>query len=275
MIRSKFFMIGFTLVVILVFAVAAGPSITPHQAIGMNLSSRLVAPEGFSRGIAGHVLGTDGLGQDMLARLMVGGRTSFLIALSAVLGGSLLGTVMGLIAGFYGKKWDAIIMRIGDVQLSINTTLLAIVIASILGASVGNLIIIMIISTWVKFARVLRGEVMMIKNKEFIQASRVLGASDRHIMFSQILPNVATPLIVLISQQFGQIILLEAALSFLGMGVPLPQPTWGTMISDGRSYLSTAPWIVVVPGLALMTTVLACNFLGDGIRDILDPKMKH
>jgi peptide/nickel transport system permease protein len=241
----------------------------------MNLSDRLISPQWFAKGTNGYIMGTDALGQDLLTRLFVGGRTSFLIALFAVLGGSVLGTFMGMLAGYYGKKWDTLIMRIGDVQLSINTTLLAIVIASILGASVANLIIIMIISTWVKFARVLRGEVMMIKNKEFIHASRVLGASNFHIMFRQVLPNVTTPLIVLISQQFGQIILLEAALSFLGMGVPMPQPSWGTMISEGRQYLSTAPWIVVAPGIALMTTVVAFNFLGDGIRDVLDPKMKH
>lgn len=268
-------MIGFGMAVLLVLCIVLGPSLIPFKENGMDLRSSLIAPQGFAQGLEGHILGTDKMGRDLLVRLMVGGRTSFFIAFIAVVGGSLLGTVMGMLAGYYGKKVDSVIMRIGDVQLSINTTLLAIVIASILGASVPNLIIVMIVSTWVKFARVLRGEVMSIKRKEFIQASRVLGASDMHIMFTQVLPNVSTSLIVLISQQFGQIILLEAALSFLGMGVPLPQPSWGTMISDGRAYLATAPWIVIAPGLALCLTVLAFNFLGDGVRDVLDPKMKH
>lgn len=273
--HSKFFMIGFVMVIILVVAIFAGPIIIPYDAVQMDVFNQLQAPS-FKAGESGvHILGTDGLGRDMLVRLLVGGQVSFKIAFFAVIIGGFLGTVLGLVSGYYGKAVDTIIMRIGDIQLSINTTLLAIVIASILGPNVTNLIIVMIISSWTKFARLIRGEVLLVKNKEFIQASRVLGASDLHIMFRQVLPNVTTSLIVLLSQQFGQIILLEAALSFLGMGVPLPQPSWGTMISDGRAYLENAPWIVVVPGLALMFSVLAFNFLGDGVRDVLDPKMKH
>lgn len=273
--RSKYFMIGFAIVLFLVICLIVIPELSPYSATEMNLGEKCIAPEGLSRGLQGHVLGTDALGQDILVRLCVGGRTSFLIAIIAVLCGATFGTIMGVMAGYLGRTADTIIMRIGDIQHAINSTLLAIVVVSILGKSVVNLIIVMTLTSWFSFARITRGGVLQVSKREFISASRVLGASDAHIMFSQILPNVTTSLIVQISQQFGFIILLEAALSFLGCGVPLPQPSWGTMISDGRDYIATYPWIVIAPGIALMLTVLAANFLGDGIRDVLDPKMKH
>ena len=273
--RSKYFMIGAVIVLIMVLCIAIIPEVSPYSATKMNLSEKLIAPEGFSKGLQGHVLGTDALGQDILVRLCVGGRTSFLIAIIAVVFGALVGSILGISAGYMGRTVDTIIMRTGDIQHAINTTLLAIVVVSVLGASIVNLIIVMTLSSWFKFARITRGGVLQVSKKEFVSASKVLGASDWHIMFSQILPNVSTSLIVLISQQFGFIILLEASLSFLGCGVPLPNPSWGTMISDGRDYIASAPWVVIAPGLALMMTVLAANFLGDGIRDVLDPKMKH
>lgn len=274
--HSKFFMIGFIMALFMVVAVIVGPMLIPYDANKMDVINNLQAPELHGEnGDFPHLLGTDGLGRDLLVRLLVGGRVSFKIAFFAVMFGGFLGTILGLVSGFFGKIVDTVIMRVGDIQLSINTTLLAIVVASILGPSVTNLIIVMVIASWTKFARLIRGEMLFVKTKEFISASRVLGGSNSHIIFRQALPNVTTSLIVLLSQQFGQIILLEAALSFLGMGVPVPNPSWGTMISDGRAYLEIAPWIVVVPGIALMLSVLAFNFLGDGIRDVLDPKMKH
>lgn len=275
MLRSKYFMLGAVIVLIMTLCIMIIPEVSPYSATKMNLAEKLMKPEGFKRGLQGHVLGTDALGQDILVRLCVGGRTSFLIAIVAVVFGALVGSILGISAGYMGRTVDTIIMRTGDIQHAINTTLLAIVVVSVLGASIFNLIIVMTLSSWFKFARITRGGVLQVSKKEFVSASKVLGASDWHIMFSQILPNVSTSLIVLISQQFGFIILLEASLSFLGCGVPLPNPSWGTMISDGRDYIASAPWVVIAPGLALMMTVLAANFLGDGIRDVLDPKMKH
>lgn len=273
--RSKFFLAGLFLVLFLVVCIVLGPLVIPFDTNTMKLSDKLLGPDGLSKGLNGHVLGTDALGRDILMRLCVGGRISFMIALVASSTGALLGTVLGLSAGYLGRTFDAVIMRTADVQNSINSTLLAIVVVSMLGASVTNLIIVMTITSWVGFARIVRSGVLQTKDKEFISASRVLGGSKRHIMITQILPNVSTSLIVMISQQFGFVILLEAALSFLGCGVPLPDPSWGTMISEGRAYIATAPWVVVAPGLALMITVMAFNFLGDGIRDVLDPKMRH
>lgn len=273
--RSKYFVIGFIVVLLMVLCILLIPELSPYEPDAMNLGERLVAPEGFSRGLQGHILGTDGLGQDIFVRLCVGGRTSFIIAIVAVFFGAIVGTVLGVMAGYMGRTADTIIMRIGDIQNGINSTLLAIVVVSVLGKSVANLIIVMMLTSWLGFARIVRSGVLQVSKREFVSAARVLGASDWRIMFSEILPNVSTSLIVKISQQFGHIILLEAALSFLGCGVPLPMPSWGTMISDGRDYISTCPWVVIAPGIALMLTVLSANFLGDGIRDVLDPKMKH
>ena len=273
--RSKYFVIGFAIVLFMVLCIVLVPEFFPYEPDVMNLKERLVAPEGLSKGLQGHVLGTDALGQDIFVRLCVGGRTSFIIAIVAVLFGAVVGTVLGVMAGYMGRTADTIIMRVGDIQNGINSTLLAIVVVSVLGKSVVNLIIVMMITSWLGFARIVRSGVLQVSKREFISASRVLGSSDWRIMFSEILPNVSTSLIVKISQQFGHIVLLEAALSFLGCGVPLPMPSWGTMISDGRDYISTSPWVVIAPGIALMLTVLAANFLGDGIRDVLDPKMKH
>jgi peptide/nickel transport system permease protein len=165
-------------------------------------------------------------------------------------------------------------MRFADIQLSIPSIILAIAIVSVLGPNTLNLIIVLTITAWPQIARLIRGNVLIVREMEFIKASRVLGAGDVWIMFSQILPNVITPLLILASYQMGFMILFEAALSFLGLGVQPPKPSWGVMISDGREYLNVAPWVVMAPGIALMIAVSAFNFLGDGLRDALDPKMK-
>lgn len=275
MLRSKFFMIGFSVVLLIILISVFGPMFTVHNPTKAVLTKRLTEPQWFANGWSGNILGTDQLGQDVLTRLIVGSRSSLFIALSTVIICTIVGTILGVVSGYFGKGVDTIIMRIGDVQLSIPSTILAIAISAVLGPSVRNLILVLVITGWVKFARVVRSNVLVIRNMEFIQASRVLGSSDFRIMFTQILPNVLTPLIILVSQQFGFVILLEASLSFLGLGVPPPAPSWGVMIADGREYIATAPWVVLVPGIALMITVLAFNFLGDGIRDVLDPKMKH
>ena len=178
-------------------------------------------------------------------------------------------------AGFFGGVVDTVIMRLSDIQVSIPPMILAVAVMAVLGNSTFNLIAVLVFTRWVQYARVVRGNVMMLRNKEFISASKVLGSSKVRIMFTQILPNVLTSLIIVASQEFGRTILTESSLSFLGLGVPPPAPSWGVMIADGREYLSTAPWVVIAPGIALMIAVLAFNFLGDGVRDVLDPKNKN
>ncbi len=272
--KSQFFMIGFVLSLIIVLLALLAPYIIRFDPEKVNLAQKLIAPEWFSHGLSGHILGTDGVGEDIFSRLLIGSRASLLIAFAGVVIPLIIGSVLGLISGYYGGLVDDIIMRIGDVQMSLPAMMLAIVVMAVLGASTANLVIVVSLSGWVRFARITRASVLSIRDSEFVKASVVLGASDRHILFTQILPNCLTPLIISASQSLGQNVLLEAGLSYLGCGVPLPHPSWGSMISDGRTYITYAPWTVIVPGMALMVTVLAFNFLGDGIRDVLDPRNK-
>ncbi|MEY8355915.1 ABC transporter permease [Lachnospiraceae bacterium 54-53] len=272
--KSKFFVMGMIIAVLVTIAAFASPLFVVHDPVQSDLRKRLISPEFFGNGLGGHILGTDALGQDIFTRLVTGCRISLLIAAAGVLIPAAIGTALGAVAGYFGGAADNIIMRICDIQLSIPTMVLAITVMAILGNSVPNLLLVLALVGWTSYTRVVRGSVMGIRNSEFIQASRVLGASNARILLTQILPCVLTPLIILMSQQIGFVILTEANLSFLGMGVPLPNPSLGSMIADGREYIATAPWTVVVPGVALMIIVLAFNFLGDGVRDILDPRNK-
>jgi len=273
--KSYFFVIGATLVLIIVLVALFSHYIAPHDPIKSNLAKRLLPPQGLSGGWSGNVMGTDPLGQDILSRLMVGSRVSLQISFSVVIITAVVGTALGIVAGYFGGIVDTVIMRFSDIQVSIPPIVLAIAVMSVLGNSTFNLIMVLVFTRWVQYARIVRSNVMMIRNTEFIHASIVLGSSKIRLMFTQIFPNVLTSLIIVISQEFGRTILTESSLSFLGLGVPPPAPSWGVMIADGREYLSTAPWVVIVPAVMLMFTVLAFNFLGDGVRDILDPKNKN
>lgn len=272
--KSKFFVIGILIAVIVSAVAFTSPLFVIHDPVQSDLRKRLISPEFLANGISGYILGTDALGQDIFTRLVIGCRISLLIAAAGVLIPAVIGTALGAVAGYFGGMIDNVIMRICDIQLSIPTMVLAITVMAIFGNSVPNLLLVLAVVGWTSYTRVVRGSVMGIRNSEFIQASRVLGASNGRILMTQILPSVLTPLIILMSQQIGFVILTEANLSFLGMGVPLPNPSLGSMIADGREYIATAPWTVVVPGVTLMIIVLAFNFLGDGVRDILDPKNK-
>lgn len=270
--RSPFFVTGLILALGVLLITFVSPLFVTYNATATSLSERFLAPQGFVNGLSGHVLGTDQLGRDVLTRLLTGGTASLLIAAAAVTLQVLFGTIFGIIAGFVGGIADKIIMRACDVFLAIPNIILAIAVMSVMGASVFNLIAVLTISGWVRYCKVTRNNVMVVKKQEFVSASKVLGASSFHIMFKQIFPNVTTSIIILASSRFGNAILVEATLSFLNLGIPAPTPSWGNMIADGRSYLATSPWLVLAPGIALMITVLAFNFLGDGLRDVLDPK---
>lgn len=270
--KSKFFMVGSLVVIFIVLIAVLSPLIVQYDPVASSLTERLLPPEGFSRGIGGHILGTDQLGRDVFTRLLIGSRYSLLIALCVVTVASLIGTVLGIISGYFGNIVDMLIMRICDLFMTIPNMVLAIAVMAILGPNAINLVAVLIITGWVQYCKLIRNNVLVVKNIEFVKASKALGGSTLHIMFSQIFPNVTTQLIIMISQQFGFTILLEAALSFLNLGVQPPTPSWGNMIANGRDYLAICPWLVFAPGIALMITVLAFNFLGDGIRDVLDPK---
>lgn len=249
-------------------------SIAVFDAESTSLKDSLIPPQYFSKGWSGHLLGTDNLGRDILARILIGSRYSLIISIVAVFFGTTFGLILGLYSGYY-KGWvDNLIMRIADVQLSIPKLILAIAIVATLGPSIINLIIVFIIAGWPSIARLARGAVLAVRESEFISASKALGASDTWIIFTQLLPNILTPILITSSQRIGLTMLSEAILSFLGLGVQPPTPSWGIMIAEGRQFLMTAPWIIMFPGVSLMLAVLACNFIGDGLRDVFDPKMK-
>ena len=270
--RSKFFVIGSILVILIIVLSLLAYVIAPFDPLKQVLRNRLKAPTGQWNN---NIFGADALGRDILSRLLIGSQVSLKISFAVVILTAIIGTIMGIIAGYFGGWVDTVIMRISDIQVSIPPMVLAIAVMAVLGNSTFNLIAVLVFTRWVQYARVVRGNVMMIRNMDYIHASTVLGASKVRIMFTQILPNVLTPLIIVMSQEFGRTIMTESSLSFLGLGVPPPAPSWGVMIAEGREYLSTAPWVVMVPAFALMIAVLAFNFLGDGVRDVLDPRNKN
>ena len=270
--RNHFFMIGIVGVCVILILIILGPVLTHYDPITNTLLDRFIAPEGFSKGFSGHLFGTDQLGRDVFSRLLYGGRYSLMIAAIVVVFQVLIGTVLGVCAGFFGGMVDAIIMRLCEVFLAIPPMIMAVAVMAVFGASLSNLIIVLVITGWVHCCKVTRNNVLVVKKQEFVQASKAMGAKSRSIMFKQILPNVTTSIIIIGSQRFGMTILTEAGLSFLNLGIQPPTPSWGNMISVGRTFLTTHPWMVIAPGIAMMITVLSFNMLGDGLRDVLDPR---
>lgn len=258
------------LVIILLFAVMAifAPLIAPYNPYLVMLKDRLKAPT------LTHLLGTDEIGRDMLTRVMYGGQISLAIGLVPSFLSLVIGSVLGLIAGYYGGKVDGLIMRLADVVLAFPSLLLAMVVMYILGATLLNLFIALSIINWAGTARVVRAQTLALKEKEFIEAARSMGVSRRKIMFRHILPNCVPSLIVLFTLDIPGSILSEASLSFLGVGAQPPQASWGLMISAGKKYAYQCPWLVLAPGIAILLITLAFNFLGDGLRDAMDPYLK-
>ncbi|MCD8197635.1 MAG: ABC transporter permease [Lachnospiraceae bacterium] len=267
MLHSKFFMTGAIVAVFVVLVSVFSPLLANFDPTTNSLMGRLLPP-----GSDGHILGTDQLGRDIFSRLLLGSRYSLAISASVVATSAAIGTFLGLVSGYFGGKVDTLIMRISEIFLSIPQLILAIAIMAMLGTSIVNLLMVLIITSWTQYCKLVRNNVLVQKNMDYVHASQVMGAGKLHIMLTQIFPNVTTSLLIMISQQIGQIIMVEASLSFLGLGIQQPTPSWGNMIADGRTYLTTAPWMVIAPGAALMITVLAFNFLGDGLRDVFDPK---
>lgn len=276
MLRSPQFLIGFFIVTAVVLISLFADQLAPMDENLNHIVNRFTPPQGLGAlSAGGYVLGTDELGRDILSRVLIGSKISLTIAFVSTLLVAVIGTFLGVIAGYFGGVVDDIVMRATEVTMAIPSMTLGIVIMAIFGPSISNLVLVMVITSWKSFAKVSRNQVMVMRNREFVQASRALGGSGWHIMLTQIMPNVTTPLLIQLSGTFGGIILTEAGLSYLYLGVQLPDPSWGNMIAGGRTYLAAYPWMVIVPGMALMITVLGFNFLGDGLRDILDPKQSR
>jgi peptide/nickel transport system permease protein len=272
--RSPLAAIGGTIVFLAVAFALLAPWLAPHDPIHQNLRMVLTPPVWSEGGTWDHPLGTDHFGRDMLSRVLYGARVSLIIGAAAALVGATIGVTAGVVAGYYGGFTGSLIMRLVDLNLAFPLILLALTIVAILGPNLRNLIIVMAITTWMIYARVVRGMTLSISQQEFVQAARALGAHDLRILARHILPNVFAPVIVIWTLEVARVILMESALSFLGLGVPPPTPSWGRMLSDGRDYLTVASWIATYPGLAIMLTVLGINFFGDGLRDLLDPRLR-
>lgn len=260
---------------LVIFTALFAPVLAPNDPNAGELSKALQPPAWQSGGSADLPLGTDAVGRDILSRLIWGARISVLVAIVATIVGSGVGVPLGLIAGYYGGKVDSLIMRMTDVMLAMPIILVALTIVAVFRPSLLNVILVISLGSWAGYARLVRGEVLSIKERDFVALARVAGAGPAHIIGRHIFPNVFNTVIILATLNVGGVILFEAALSFLGLGVPARTATWGAMVSDGRRYLSVAWWITTVPGLAIVFTVLGANLLGDWLRDALDPKRRQ
>jgi peptide/nickel transport system permease protein len=273
LLENKGAVFGLIMVLGIIFSAAFAPLLSPHDPILQDVEKRLIPPIGQEGADPQYLLGTDHLGRDIVSRLIYGARISIVVSVLAVALSAVLGTLIGLLSGFYGGKVDNIFMRIADVQLAFPFILLAIAIIAVLGPNLQNIIIVMGITGWVIYARVVRAEILSLREKEYVMAVRALGGSNSRIIFKHLLPNVMPPIIVIITLEMARMIIMEAALSFLGLGIQPPTPTWGGMLADGRVYLSTSWWLATFPGLVIMLVVLGINLLGNWLRDILDPRL--
>lgn len=268
-------LVGGMMITVILLVSLAFPLIYQVDPLEQELMARLTPPAWQDGGNADHLLGTDNLGRDVLSRLLYGSRVSLLVGFASVLVAAIAGIFLGLFSGYYGGKLDSLIMRVADIFMAYPFMLLTISVIAVLGSSIFNLILVLGLSDWVTYARTIRGSVLSLKEKEFVEASRAIGTSHRVIIFRHILPNVISPLLVLGTLRVANIIIWESGLSFLGMGVPPPMPTWGRMLAEGRLYIIDAWWLVTLPGLAIMITILSINLLGDGLRDALDPRLRN
>jgi len=272
--RRRTALVGLGVVVIVLLAALFAPWLSPFDPLEQDINQRLKEPGWQTAAGRIHVLGTDHLGRDILARVIFGSRIALVVGLSAVLISGVLGMAIGLVAGYFGGKVDDFFMRLADIQLAFPFILLAIAVIAVRGPTLFNIILVIGVSSWVVYARVVRGEVLSIREREFVQAAIALGSRDGRVVVRHVLPNAFTPWLVVATLDMARVIVIESALSFLGLGVQPPTPTWGGMLADGRVYLSTAWWLATFPGLAILVTVLGINLLGDGLRDTLDPRLK-
>jgi peptide/nickel transport system permease protein len=259
----------------MVFVAIFAPLLTPHSAIKPNLAARLTPPVWSSGGTWSYPLGTDALGRDMVTRLMYGGRVSLTVGVLTVLLGGGIGAAVGLVSGYFGGRIDNVLMRFTDAMLALPIILFGILLVVTLGGNMYNVVIAIAVILWARIARVIRGEVLSIKSRDFVTRAQVVGCSIPRIMLVHIFPNTFNTLMVLVTLQVGWVIIVEASLSFLGAGIPPPTPSWGGMVANGREYVDTAWWVSMFPGIAIMLTVVSFNLLGDWLRDALDPKLRQ
>jgi peptide/nickel transport system permease protein len=275
LLRSRSGLFGAVLVVVMICAALGAPFMDLPNPIRGDLRARL-APPTWSGPLSpgAHPLGTDQLGRDILSRIIYGSQITLTVAGSAVVLGGMIGVFLGIVAGTFGGIVDRVLMRLVDIQLAIPLMLLALLVVAALGPSLTNLIMVLAVTSWIRYARIIRGQVLALREREFVQSVRAIGASTMRIMIRHILPNVATPALVIATLELARVIIMDAALSFLGLGVQPPTASWGRMLAEGRVYISTSWWIVTFPGLAIVLSVLSINLLGDWLRDYFDPRLR-
>ena len=260
---------------IVVFAAVFAPIIAPYSPTKQTLPDKLLPPAWQEEGTSEHLLGTDILGRDILSRLIHGARVSMIVASTALLSGGVVGGALGIVSGYVGGKVDTLIMRAVDATLAFPTILFALLLAVTMGQGVLTVVLAVTLILWARFARVTRGEVLALKNNDYIALARIHGCSSFRIMAVHIMPNVFNTFMVMLTLHVGLVILTEASLSFLGAGIPPPTPSWGQMVSDGRAKVASAWWISIIPGLAITMVVIAFNVFGDWLRDRFDPKLRQ
>jgi peptide/nickel transport system permease protein len=273
--RRWFLLIPLTVITVMVATATLAEFLTPYSATEISLANRLRPPFWEKGGSLAHPLGTDPMGRDLLTRMIYGARVSLVVALLALLVGGGVGAALGLIAGYYGGRLDALVMRVADTTMAFPIILFAILFVVILGGSLATTVFAVALVLWARYARVIRGEVLSLRERDFVAQARIAGCSPARIMVIHLFPNILNTLVVLLSLQAGWVIIVEASLSFLGAGIPPPTPTWGSMIAEGRDYIATAWWVSFFPGLAILATVLSFNLFGDWLRDALDPKLRQ
>lgn len=266
--RNRLALVGLAILGVIVAGAVFAPLIAPRGPLAMDLGRPMLPP--LSRD---HLLGTDNFGRDVLARILYGARISLTVGFVVVGISAALGLVLGTLAGYYGRWVDQVIMRVTDVFFAFPFFILAIGVIAVLGPNIVNVMAVLGLVTWPGYARLVRGQVLAVREEAYVDAARTVGAGPRRIMFRHILPNCLAPVTVMATLGIAGAILSAAGLSFLGMGVQPPAPEWGAMLNEGKAYMRTAPHLVEVPGLAIMLTVLALNFVGDGLRDALDPRL--
>lgn len=262
------------IILVLIICTLVPNLLAPHSPSTTSLYDQYQPPVGFG-GTWTHPLGTDALGRDLLSRAIFGVRVALIVAAATVFIGGGIGTLLGLIAGYRGGFVDAIVMRAVDSTISIPIILLALLFAVVFGPGIWNIVVVLSLLIWARYARLVRGEVLSIKNRDFVTLAKVAGASPVTIVLRHIFPNTINAIVVYSTLEIGWVILTEAALSFLGAGVPPPTPAWGSMVAEGRDVIGTAWWVSIVPGMAILVTVLALNLFGDWLRDYMDPRLRH
>jgi peptide/nickel transport system permease protein len=273
--RRWFLLIPLAIITVMVITAVLAEFLTPYSPTEISLANRLRPPFWENGGSLSHPLGTDPMGRDLLTRMIYGARVSLLVAVLALLAGGGIGAALGIIAGYHGGRFDALIMRVADTTLAFPIILFAILFVVVLGGSLATTVFAVALVLWARYARVIRGEILSLRERDFVAQARIAGCSSTRIMLIHLFPNILNILVVLLSLQVGWVIIVEASLSFLGAGIPPPTPTWGSMIAEGRDYIATAWWVSFFPGLAILATVLSFNLFGDWLRDALDPKLRQ